>query len=223
MDRLRRILGAVGLLLIATFGTLGLLTGWRDTEGRADVIIAVFGLLLWVQALAVGDHQALRRFLGAIGLVMVAVLGPIVLIAAVTDPRPVPSLLASIGLGFILWCQAVAAQTGLGYRGMAPWLVVMIALTLGFGFLVLVTAAVGSIALGSAIDGEWGVIFRGVVLAVVGAFASGWAARHPGRIAVLRSLGRAALARATAEDSRLLAIGVRALVVPESVPPRPGA
>jgi hypothetical protein len=64
-------LGAVGLLLIATFGTLGLLTGWRDTEGRADVIIAAFGLLLWVQALAVGDHQALRRFIGAIGLVMV--------------------------------------------------------------------------------------------------------------------------------------------------------
>jgi hypothetical protein len=140
------------------------------------------------------------------------------IIVAVTDPRLMPPLLAAIGLGFILWCQAIAAQTGLGYRAMAQWLVAMIALTLGFGVLVLVTTAVGSIALGSAIDGEWGVIFRGVVLAVVSAIASGWAARHPGRIAVLRSLGRAALARATADDSRLLAIGVRALVVREPVP-----
>ena len=60
-----------------------------------------------------------------------------------TDPRPVPSLLAAIGLGFILLCQAIAAQTGLGYRAMAQWLVAMIALTLGFGVLVLVTTAVG--------------------------------------------------------------------------------
>ncbi len=54
MTRLRRFLGAVGILLMAIFGTFGLLTGPADPGGLAMLCIAAIGLILWVQALALG-------------------------------------------------------------------------------------------------------------------------------------------------------------------------
>jgi hypothetical protein len=93
--RFRKFLGVVGILAAAAFGTQGLLTNSSDPDGsRYALIIAAAGLVLWVQALAIGDHKHLWQFAGAVGLLLVAVLGPLTLMVLLTDPPAAPPLLA---------------------------------------------------------------------------------------------------------------------------------
>ena len=157
-------------------------------------------------------------FLGAIGLLLVAILGPISLLAILVDPPAAPTPLALTGLGLILWSLSVAAQTGLGYRVTVAWVMVVIALALGVvGFAILLGIG-SSVVLGSGAGGV-GYLVRGFVFALAAGVVGAWARPHPTRVATLHALRRAALARATAADSRLLAVGPLALFRPEAAPP----
>lgn len=202
MARYRKFLGAVGILAVAAFGTWGYLTG-----NVPSLIVAAVGLGLWLQALAMGDHKQLSKFLGAVGLLIVAILGPLTLFYFASGSPVAPILLAWTGSGFVLWSAIIAREAGLPYQVAAEWMIAFLALALGVGVVVALLAIVAVAVLGSG-SGAF------VSVALV-AIASAWAVRHPRLAATLRALRRASLARASAEDSRLLMGGPRALLRPE--------
>jgi len=73
-----------------------------------------------------------------------------------------------------------------------------------------------SAVLGSAVGTRAvGLLLVALATTIIGA----WASRNPKRAATLLALRRGALARATPEDSRLLAAGPLALFRPEATPP----
>jgi hypothetical protein len=202
--RYRKIVGAVAILLVAAFGTIGVLAGAADPSGRVSLVVAGVGAVLWVQGLAVSDLRKTRLFLGAVGLLLVVVLGPIALFAFATASRDVPAFLLWIGLGLLLWCQAISAQTGLAFRATLVWLTAVLALIL----VIVVILAVGAFAvralLGTGADGLPGSVFRVVLISVAGALVASWGVRHPVASSVIRAIGRALMARATPDDVRLL-------------------
>ncbi len=153
-----------------------------------------------------------RQFLGAVGLLMVAISLPLTLLALMTDPGAAPSLVIWVGVGLALWSQAVAAQAGLLYRVTVGWPMVVCGLVLGFVIIVgLISAGLG-LVLGTGVRRPEGYFARGVIIAIITALGVAWARRDPRRATALQALGRAALGRATAEDSRLLAGGPRVLL-----------
>ena len=155
--------------------------------------------------------KGLRQFLGAVGLLIVAICGSLALLSLVTDPGSAPTPLMWTGLGLILWSQAIASQVGLGYRVTFEWLLVLIGIVLGLVVIFGLFAAGLGVLLGSGAARSEGYVARFLVYAIVTAGVVAWARGDPRRAGVLRALGRAALARASSEDSRLLAGGPGAL------------
>ena len=136
-----------------------------------------------------------HNFIGAVGLLLVAILGPIGLIAVWTEPVAGLVLFGWTLLGFVLWTFALARAAGLRYRLAVGWMAFWVA-SLVVGSVVIVLPAV----LGSAVGIEPNSGRR--------PFA-GWARRDPERAATMQALRRAAMARATDEDARRLALGPR--------------
>jgi hypothetical protein len=157
----------------------------------------------------------LRKFLGAVGLLLVAIVGPFALIGLLVNEPAMAPLWAWTGLGLILWGQAVAAQAHLGFAVTIAWLIVFVGLALGIAVIAILVFAVVSAVVGTAAETRAiGLVVVGIATALIG----GWAQTSPRRAATLGALRRAALARATAEDSRLLAAGPRAFFRPEATP-----
>lgn len=149
-----------------------------------------------------------RQFLGAIGLLTVAIFGSLFLLSLATNPESAPVLLVWTSVGLALWGQAIASQVGLTYRRAVEWLLVLISITIAVGVIVLLTMAGAGAVFGPAARGA-----GYVAVAVVAASAR----RNPRRAAILNALGRAALARAKSDDAHLLAAGPIALLRPGSM------
>ncbi|MEP7224320.1 MAG: hypothetical protein ABI783_05125 [Actinomycetota bacterium] len=208
MVRLRKFLGAVGILVVAAFGTWGYLS-----KDPFAFVIAAVGLGLWLQSLAIGDHRKLRKFLGAVGLLLVVVLGPLTLMNFAIGSTATPTLLAGTGFGFVFWSATIAREAGLSYRVVVEWMIALLALALGVGVVGLVAIlSIGVVGTGI------GPFVAAVVYAALVSAASAWAMRHPRAAATLRALRRATMARASEDDSRLLGGGPRALLRSEPTP-----
>ena len=174
-----------------------------------------------LQALALGDWERPRRFLGALGLLVVAICLPLMLIAVAADPSVVSPLFVATAVGLLLWGGDIGHQAHLSARVTVSWLVVVLLLAAAF------LAVTGAVVLGLSLvfgtpDAGAGtpmnadsLLMEAVEAVVVGmliAIAAAVAARHPGRMAVLRALGRAAVSRATPADTALLTSGPRVLL-----------
>jgi hypothetical protein len=221
MIRLRKLLGGAGILVLATCGAWALFTGPSDPSSVPWLVAAGIGLLLWLQALALGDMERPRRFLGALGLVTVAISLPIMLIAFAVDRTVVPPLFAATAFGLVLWGGQIGHQAHLPARVTVAWLVVLVLLGAAFIALAAAGALAVSLALGTAgertgspvtADPVAAEAVESLVVGLVLAAGAAVAARHPGRMAVLRALGRAGFARATPADTALLSAGPRALL-----------
>lgn len=139
--------------------------------------------------------RAQHNFIGAVGLLLVAILGPIALIAIWTEPGTALVLFGWALLGFVLWTLALARSAGLDYRLAVGWMAFWV-VALVVGSVVIVVSGLGGTSVGTAPN-----IGRGPF--------AGWARRDPARAATMQALRRAAMARATDEDARLLALGPR--------------
>jgi len=219
--RLRKLLGAAGILLAVTCGMWTLLNGPADPSSEPWLVATGIGLLLWLQALALGDLERPRRFLGAVGLVTVAICLPVMLMAVAVDRTVVPPLFAVTAVGVLLWGGHVGHQAHLSARVTVAWLVVLLLLAAAFiavaaavALGLSITVGISTQQSGTPVTVEDGIAeaFEGLVVALVLSVAAAVAARHPGRMAVLRALGRAAFARATPADTALLTSGPRALL-----------
>ncbi len=156
-----------------------------------------------------------RKFLGAVGLLLVAIVGPFALIGLLVNEPAMTPLWLWTGLGLIFWGQAVAAQAHLGYAVTIAWLIVFVGLALGITIIAILVFVVANAVVGTAAETRAiGLVVVGIATALVGAWAKG----SPRRAATLGALRRAALARATPEDSRLLAAGPRSFLRPEATP-----
>jgi hypothetical protein len=136
-----------------------------------------------------------HNLIGAVGLLLVAILGPIGLIAVWTELVAGLVLFGWTLLAFVLWTFVLARAAGLRYRLAVGWMAFWVA-SLVVGSVVIALPAV----LGSAVGIEPNSGRR--------TFA-GWARRDPERAATMQALRRAAMARATDEDARRLALGPR--------------
>ena len=221
MIRLRKLLGAAGILLLATCGAWALFTGPSDPSASPWLVAAGIGLLLWLQALALGDMERPRRFLGALGLVTVAICLPTMLIAIAVDRTVVPPLFAATALGLLLWAGEIGHQARLPVPVTIAWVALLLLLTAAFIAILGVVALGISLAFGTSapvagtatsIDSGFAEAVEGLVFALLLAIAAAVAARYPGQMAVLRALARAAFARATPADTALLTLGPRALL-----------
>ena len=217
--RLRKLVGAAGILVMVTCGLWALLNGPTDPSSVPWLVAAGIGLLLWLQALVLGDLERPRRFLGALGLVTVAVCLPMMLIAVAVDRSVILPLFAATAFGLLLWGGDIGHQAHLSARVTVSWLVVL--LLLAGAFLAVAGAVTLGLSLAFGPSASWAgtptvdpvvaEVVEGLVVALLFTIAAAVAARHPGRMAVLRALGRAAFARATPADTALLTSGPRAL------------
>ena len=151
--------------------------------------------------------KSLRQFIGAVGLLIVAVCGSLVVLSLVTNPGTTPTLLIWTGLGLAGVDRRRTSQAGLAYRVTVEWLLVLMGLVLGLGVVAFLFAAVMGVVFGSDGGGSIATAVRFLGYAVGTAMVVAWASRDPARAAILKALGRAAVARASSDDARLLAGG----------------
>jgi hypothetical protein len=155
-----------------------------------------------------------RKFLGAVGLLVVAILGPLTLFNFASGSAITPTLLVWTAAGFVLWSVVIAREAGLSYRVTTEWMIAFLGLAFGAGIVVGGVAILSILLFGSGL----GPFVAVPVSAALVTATSAWAVRHPRAAATLRALRRAVLARPSADDSRLLANGPRVLLKPVPTP-----
>lgn len=216
------LIGAIGLLGLVFFGTLGFFAAISNDPSVWTLALAAIGsaIVLVIAVVARGNGSAAlaktRRLIGSIGLVVAPVTGFLTLLALITDPSAAPELLLVTLVAMIAWAQGIAAEVGLSFEVSFTWLAVLALLAGGVAAVggVIVAVLVGGLGWESSAGTRLGFI---VLLTLSGTVFGAWARGRPDRKAVPRAVGLAALGRAGRDDIELLAAGPRPLLRQRSI------